>query len=114
MEKQEIKEEQEIRVKLPRPVQDRDAAIKAYYGNGYIGSKEIRTIFGLKSDSAVCRVKNTVRDAELKLGIPVGIIRGCVSVKAAFKVWGLDIKELERNRQRLKTLGLDAVGQSEE
>lgn len=91
--------------KIVRPVQNIPAALKAYYGNGYINNKMIKEIYELKSGGAVCKMKAMVRDEELKRGVPI-IIPGHVNVKIAFDVWGVDVKELERNRQKLLDLNL--------
>ena len=91
--------------KVARPVQNVDAALRAYYGNGYINNKAIKEIFGFKSDTAVWKMKMAVRDEEVKRNIPI-VIPQHVNVKIAFEVWGIDIKELERNRQKLLDLNL--------
>lgn len=92
--------------KVSRPVMDIDAALEAYYcSNGYINNKQIKRIFGLKSDSAVSKVKHMVQDEEVKRGVPIVIPRH-VNVKIAYEVWGIDVKELERNKKKLTELDL--------
>lgn len=87
------------------PVANIDAALRAYYGNGYIGNDEIREIFGTDASSTIWRMKRQVQEAEKAKGIPMVVPRQ-VNVKVAFEVWNIDIKELERNRKKLIELGL--------
>lgn len=88
-----------------KPVQDIDYALRVYYGNGYINNKDIKTIFDVKSDASVSKLKKMVRAEEIKRGQPV-VIPKHISVKIAFEVWGIDIKELESNRRKLIALNL--------
>lgn len=82
-----------------------DAALKAYYGSGYIGNKEIAEIFGTKSSSTQSKLKKYVREEEIERGIPI-VVPFHVNVKVAFEVWGIDIVELEKGRKKLISLGL--------
>lgn len=92
--------------KVSRPVKNINAALEAYYcSNGYINNTQIKRIFGLKSDSAISKVKHMVQDEELKRNVPI-VIPHHVNVKIAYEVWGIDVKELERNRKKLTELNL--------
>lgn len=87
------------------PVRNADAALKAYYGTGYISNKEIGAIFGTSTPSTISRLKRPVMDEERARDIPV-VVPYHVSVKIAFEVWGIDVEELERNRKKLIELDL--------
>lgn len=87
------------------PVADIDAALRAYYGTGYIGNREIRDIFGVRANSTAIALKKQVLAEETARGKAV-IVPGHVSVKVAFEVWEIDVSELERNRKKLRELGL--------
>lgn len=87
------------------PVRDMDAAIRAYYGTGYISNKEIREIFGGISPSTARKMKKPVEAEEDKRGVKI-VIPHCINVKVAFDVWGIDIEEIEKNRAKLIKLGL--------
>ena len=89
-----------------RQVANAEAAIRAYYGNGYIGTAEVKAIFGDMSDATACNYKRYVKDEERAREIPE-VVPHHVSTKIAFEVWKIDIKELERNRQKLRSLGLE-------
>lgn len=92
--------------KVSRPVKDINAALEAYYcSNGYINNTQIKRIFGLKSDSAIAKIKHMVQDEEVKRGVPI-VIPKHVNVKIAYEMWGIDINELERNRKKLTELNL--------
>lgn len=92
--------------KITRPaVVDADAALKAYYGTGYIGNDQIKAIFGIRSSNVVSRLKKAVRAVEVEQGIPVAVPYK-VNTRCAFEVWKIDVKELEKNRQKAKELGL--------
>ncbi len=87
------------------PIADVNAVLKAYYGNGYIGNKEIKEIFGTTASSTVWKLKKAVREEEKKREIPTVVPRQ-VSVRVAFDVWKIDVKEIERNRRKLIELNL--------
>lgn len=92
--------------KFSRPaVADVTAALKAYYGCGHIGNDQIRDIFGITGSSTIARLKKPVRDAEAKEGVPVAVPYK-VNTRIAFKVWGIDVAELEKNRKKAEELGL--------
>lgn len=87
------------------PVKDIDAALKAYYGTGYIGNKEIGEMFGTSSSSTINKLKKPVREAEREQNLPV-YVPYHVNARIAFEVWGIDVKELERNRKKMHDLNL--------
>lgn len=82
-----------------------DAAIKAWYGTGYINNSTIAKIFGVRSDATVARLKKAVRAEEVERGIPT-VVPFHVNVKVAFEVWNIDINELVKNREKLIKLGM--------
>lgn len=88
------------------PIKDIDAALRAYYGTGYISNDQIRAMFGAKSSATVMRLKRPVVAAENAEGVPV-VVPQHVNARIAFRVWGIDVKELERNRQKMRELGLE-------
>ena len=88
-----------------RAVKNVDAALMAYYGPGYIDNKTIGVIFGTKTASTIYKLKLPVMAEERKRNIPV-VVPHHVNVKVAFEVWGIDVKELERNKKKLEELNL--------
>ena len=91
---------------MKRPeIRDMEAAIRHYYGPGYIGNQEIEEIFGSRSHNTVSEMKKAVRRVEIERGIPEVVPRK-VSVEVAYEVWNIDPERLIKNLQRLRKLGL--------
>lgn len=82
-----------------------EAAIRAYYGNGYIGNAEIREIFGPLGSGTISKMKRAVREEEARQGVPI-VVLNHLNVRVAYEVWGIDIDELVRNRKKLIALNL--------
>ena len=90
--------------KMIRPVQNIDAALKAYYGNGYINNRDIKAIFQV-CDSSAWKMAKSVREESAKRDIPI-IMPGYINVKIAFELWGINVKELEQNKRKIANLNL--------
>lgn len=91
---------------MQRPnIKDIDAAIRVFYGNGYVSNTEIREIFGVKSDASIARIKKPVLEEEVRLGVP-RVVPFCLNTKVAFEVWGIDVPELVKSRDERMRLGL--------
>lgn len=88
------------------PIKDVDAVLRAYYGTGYIGNKEISRIFGTNSSTTIRRLKRPVEEVEAERDIPK-VVPNHLNVKVAFEVWGIDVEELVRNRKKLQQLNLE-------
>ncbi len=82
-----------------------EAAIKAFYGTGYVSNAEIKEMFGVSSDAAVSRIKKPVLEEEVRQNIP-RVVPYHVNARVAFEVWGIDVQELVKSREKLKKLGL--------
>ena len=94
-----------------KSVKNPDAALRAYYGTGFIDNAVIMKIFDTKSTTTVAKLKKLVQEEELKRGVPI-VVPHHVNTKIAFEVWGIDVKELERNRKKLQELGLWKAGEN--
>ena len=91
---------------MKRPeITDVAAAIRCYYGAGYIGNKEIQQIFGKISSGTVSRLKKAVREEEIRQSIPE-VVPKKVSSRIAYEVWQIDIDALVKNYKQLQKLGL--------
>jgi len=88
------------------PIADTDAAIRLYYGKGYLNNNDIGKIFGTEVKSTIFQMKKPVMAEEKNRNLPI-VVPYHVNAKIAFEVWGLDIEELELNRKKLKELGLN-------
>ncbi len=82
-----------------------EVAIKAFYGTGYISNAEIKAMFGVSSDAAVSRIKKPVLEEEDRQNVP-RVVPYHVNAKVAFEVWGIDVTELVKSREKLRKLGL--------
>lgn len=79
-----------------------EVAIELYYSQNELSNKDIRRIFGC-SESYVQTLKNKVREkmAEEKAH-PVVFEAKNVNCAYAFRVWGLDVEELEQKYKKLQ------------
>lgn len=89
---------------IRRPnIRDIDAAVRLYYEKFELSSKDIRAIFDAKSTATVSRLKNIVREEMSKTGrLPWDSHN--VPTDIAYRVWGLEIGDLERRRAKLMKL----------
>ena len=79
-----------------------EAAIELYYSQNELGNKDIKRIFGC-SDSYVGTLKGRVKKQMAEEGaLPVVFDAQNVNCEYAFKVWGLDIDELEKRYHKLQ------------
>jgi len=80
-------------------------ALKIYYNHSEIGNKEISLLFGRLSSATVSRLKKEVKEEMIKQNIfSYGMYK--VNTEVAFKLWGIDVNDLERRRKKLKMLEL--------
>lgn len=91
---------------MKRPeVMNTEAAIRHYYGTGYIGNREMLEIFGNRGAATISRLKKAAREEEVKQQIPE-VVPNKVNVRVAYQVWGIDVEMLIENRKQLQALGL--------
>lgn len=96
-------------VRIPQ-VESIPNALSLYYTKTELASADIRFLFGQISDSKIQKMKHSVKIAMKDNNIP-NLDCYCINTKIAYKVWGIDIEELERRYNKLKKLGLqEAVG----
>lgn len=84
-------------------IKNLDAAVRLYYEKFELGSKDIRLIFGTRSTATEARLKKVVREEMIKVGRKPWD-EHCVPTDVAYKVWGLDIADLEKRRRKLMGL----------
>jgi len=80
-------------------------ALKIYYENAEVGSKEIRILFGNRSATTISRLKNLVRKEIVKRNIPT-FNAYKINTPTAYEVWGIDVKDLENRMKKIKELSL--------
>ena len=82
-----------------------EKALRIYYENAEIGNKEIINLFGNKSTATISRLKKLVKAEMTKRNVPT-YSANKVNTEVAFNVWGIDIEDLEKRRNKLKELSL--------
>lgn len=86
-------------------ITDIDTAIYIYYRYPEIGTKEITSLFGKYSKSTMNRLKILAKKRMWEDGVYThGIYK--LNTVSAYKSWSIDIEDLEKRRNKLKTLGL--------
>ena len=89
---------------MARLVKDLKICLKIYYTCPELGSDEIKELFGV-SDGVASSMKKPVRKKQIEDGVMV-LDKYCVNTELAFKVWGIDIEDIERRVKKLEKLGL--------
>lgn len=85
-------------------IQDLKACLRIYYTYQEIGSKQIMELFGVKKVKA-SNLKKEVREEMARQG-KMSFNKNNVNTEIAFKVWGIDIEDIERRVKKLEKLGL--------
>lgn len=88
-------------------ITDIDAAVRMYYERLELSSADISGLFGVTSSKTIAALKKKVR-AEMAAQGCVPWNSACVNTEIAYKVWGLDIADLEKRRAKL--MRLNATG----
>jgi len=82
-----------------------DEALKIYYSNAEIGNKEIISLFGRLSSATISRLKKTVKE-EMNRRNTYSYGNYKVNTGIAFDIWGIDVVDLEKRRNKLRDLNL--------
>jgi hypothetical protein len=89
---------------IPR-IRGIDTALTVYYTHSEIGNKEIIALFGSLSSATVSRLKKMVKAEMSKRGV-YSYAMYKVNTAVAYDVFGIDVKDLEKRRRKLKELEL--------
>ena len=89
-----------------RKIADIDTALYIYYRYPEIGNKEIKELFGLGS-ATLTKYKKAVQEEQIKQNVKTSQLY-TINTEMAYEVWGIDVAELEKRRDKLKKLGLSA------
>ena len=85
-------------MKMPNP----EKALKLYYTQTEINNAEIRELFSCNSTTAT-RLKRSVQDEMSKTGVRTWL-PGNIDVKTAFKVWRINVDDMEQRLLKLQKL----------
>lgn len=86
-------------------LKDIDIAIQIYYKYPEITAKEIQLLFVKNSKSTINKLKKLAQKQMIEDNINT-LSLNKVNTSCAYKAWGIDIKDLENRRNKLKKLGL--------
>lgn len=85
-------------------IKDLKNCLRIYYSCHEIGSPEIRELFGVGAGKA-CDLKKAVREEMIKQKV-MSFNPHSVNTEIAFKVWDIDIEDIENRVKKLEKLGL--------
>lgn len=88
-------------------ITDIDTALYIYYLYPEIGNKEIKELFGGLGSAALTKYKKAVQGEQIKQNVKTSQLY-TINTEVAYEVWGIDVAELEKRRDKLKKLGLSA------
>ena len=87
------------------PITNIRTALKLYYTHSELGNKEIAELFGNRSTATISRLKKLVKNEMLKTDtLSYGMYK--VNTPLAYKIWGIDIIDLEQRMKKLQELNL--------
>ena len=82
-----------------------DTALAIYYNHVEIGNKEIKKLFGARSSATVARMKREVKTVMDRNGIS-SYSAYKINTIIAYQVWGIDVVDLEKRKQKITELNL--------
>ena len=88
-----------------KQIKNIETAIRIYYSCPEIGNKEIRELFGSLGNSTISKYKNEVKKQQVADEVKTMCLN-TINTETAYKVWGIDIADLEKRRAKLKRLGM--------
>lgn len=80
-------------------------ALRIYYNNSELGNKEITALFGRHSTATISRLKRIAKD-DMAVNNILSYGANKVNTDTAYKVWGIDIKDLEKRMKKIRELNL--------
>lgn len=88
-----------------KPIKDIDTAIRIYYAHPEMDNSQIRELFDIAANSTIARYKKPVLEKQVEYGIKT-MCANTVNTRTAYEVWGIDVADLEKRRDKLRKLGL--------
>ena len=82
-----------------------DTALRIFYSCTEIGNAEIRELFGNLGSSTISKYKKEVQKQQVEDNVKTMYLH-TINTETAYKVWGIDIADLEKRRAKLKKLGM--------
>lgn len=91
------------KVRIPQLAIPIEEVVKMYYNNIVLSNNDIRTLFGKLSSATISRLKKLAFEKMLEENIP-SFNDIVVNTEAAYRAWGIDIKDLEYRIKKLKEI----------
>ena len=82
-----------------------NTALSIFYNYSEIGNKEINTLFGNRSTATISKLKKLVKTEMMNQDV-LSFSAYKVNTAIAFKVWGIDVTDLENRRKKIEELSL--------
>ena len=82
-----------------------DTALRIFYSCSEIGNAEIRELFGNLGNSTIAKYKKEVQKQQVEDNVKTMYLN-TINTETAYKVWGIDVADLEKRRAKLKKLGM--------
>lgn len=93
---------QQNNVRVPQ-ITSVEKALEIFYTKSELSNSDITELFGKHSSATVARLKSKVRERMAAENIPVWNAQ-CVNTEAAYKVWGINVSDLEHRLKKLREL----------
>jgi hypothetical protein len=88
------------------PITSIENALKVYYSHSEIGNKEIIALFGRRSSATISRLKRIVKCEMTAKGV-LSYGASKVNTAIAYKVWGIEVTDLEKRMKKIRELKLE-------
>lgn len=82
-----------------------ETALRIYYTYSELRNEQIKELFGGLADTTVTRYKKAVLNAQADRNVKTSQ-HHTIDTETAFDVWGINVADLERRREKLKSLNL--------
>ena len=88
-----------------KPITSVETALRIYYEYPEIGNKQLIELFGEKTSGATfAKYKRAALEEQMKDGVFTANVN-TVNTEIAYKVWGIDVEDLEKRYRKLLKLG---------
>ncbi len=88
------------RVRIPN-ISSLETAIKKYYEKTELSNSDIKEIFDVRSSATVAKLKQVAKQEMIEQNTPCWNAQR-VNTEVAYRVWGIDIEDIERRYKKLK------------
>ncbi len=94
-------------MKKVKQISSIDTAIRIYFEHPELGNSQIKELFGSIGNSTISAYKKAVLEEQAKRGVKTSYWNA-INTEVAYEVWGIDVEDLIKRREKLKKLGFSA------